>query len=138
VHSYWCFTLLILIQLVNTLQRASISYMYSYPYPERLNDPHYSIRAAIPDFTDERYNYMVGDTFTIIYAFMVLVTGALSDLYSRKTLLCVTVFAWCTCTYLSSFCTTFHQINTLRLIQSFFSSFLGPCSYSLISDWIVP
>ena len=26
----------------------------------------------------------------------------------------------------------------LRLVQSFFTAFSGPCSYSLISDWIAP
>ena len=105
---------------------------------EKLNDPHFSIRAAVPDFTDERYNHMVGDTFTIIYAFMVLITGSISDLFDRRVLLVGSTFIWCSCVYLSSFCTTFHQLNTLRLIQSFFSAFLGPCSYSLITDWIVP
>lgn len=138
LHSYWCFTLLILLQIVNTFQRASISYMYAIQDPAKLTDPHFSLRAAVPDFTDDKYNRMVGDTFTIIYAFMVLITGSISDLFNRKILLITSVFLWCACTYLSSFATTFHQLNVLRLLQSFFSSFLGPCSYSLITDWIVP
>jgi len=29
-HSYWCFTLLVLISLSNTLQRSTIGFMFSY------------------------------------------------------------------------------------------------------------
>lgn len=70
-------------------------------------DPHYSISDDIKDFTAANYQTMAGDTFTIIYAFMVLFTGSLSDLYNRKMLLCGACFGWCLCTYLSSFCTSF-------------------------------
>ena len=113
--------------------------MYTYADDEnKMYDPHYSIRDAIPDFTPQNYQTMAGDTFTIIYAFMVLFTGSLSDLYNRKTLLCGACFGWCLCTYLSSFATTFTELYVLRLVQSFFTAFSGPCSYSLITDWIPP
>ena len=128
-----------LISLGNTVQRSSISFMYTFADDEnKMYDPHYSIRDSIPDFTPANYQTMAGDTFTIIYAFMVLFTGSLSDLYNRKTLLCGACFGWCLCTYLSSFATTFTELYTLRLIQSFFTAFSGPCSYSLITDWIPP
>jgi MFS family permease len=70
-------------------------------------DPHYSIRDGIPDFTVENYNILVGDSFTIIYAFMVLFTGSASDLFNRKWLLCGSCFGWCACMYLSSFAYSF-------------------------------
>lgn len=137
--AYVNFTLLVLISLGNTVQRSSISFMYTYADNEnKMYDPHYSIRDAIPDFTPQNYQAMAGDTFTIIYAFMVLFTGSLSDLYPRKALLCTACFGWCLCTYLSSFATNFMQLYTLRLVQSFFTAFSGPCSYSLITDWIPP
>ena len=81
---------------------------------------------------------MVGDTYTIIYAFMVLFTGSASDVLDRKMLLCGSCFGWCSCMYLSSFATNFQQLWVLRLIMSFFTAFSGPCSYSLITDWLPP
>mmetsp|Transcript_11201 Transcript_11201/g.18842 ORF Transcript_11201/g.18842 Transcript_11201/m.18842 type:complete len:185 (+) Transcript_11201:285-839(+) len=138
-HSYWCFFLLIVISSANAFQRSAIQYMYSFQGDEeKMSDPHYQIRLGVPDFTQERFADMVGDSFTIIYAFMVLFTGSISDLVDRNLLLGVSCFIWCLCTYLSSFCTTFWQLNALRLVQSFFSAFSGPCSYSLITDWIPP
>lgn len=139
LHSYWCFTLLILLSLVNAVQRSAIQYMYHFATTEEVfQDPYFSIRAAVPDFTDEKFMEMTGDMATIIYAFMVLVTGSVSDLFNRKSLLCGSTFIWCLATYLSAFCSSYWQLNALRMIQSFFSSFLGPCSYSLITDWIPP
>lgn len=101
-------------------------------------DPHFSIQNAIPDFTDDKYGLMVGDSFTIIYAFMVLFTGSASDLVDRKLLLCGSCFGWCACMYFSSFATSFNELYIMRLIMSFFTAFSGPCSYSLITDWIPP
>lgn len=138
-HSYWCFFLLVLISVINTFQRSTISFMYSFAVSqEKMQDPHYTIWVDIPDFTPENFTFMVGDYFSIIYAFMVLFTGTASDFYNRRTLLLGSCFGWCAALYLSSFCTTFWQLNTLRLIQSFFTAFSGPCSYSLITDWILP
>lgn len=138
-HYYWCFTILILMSVVNTFQRSAISFMYTFAASEeKMYDPHYSIRDAIPDFTDPNYGLMVGDAFTIIYAFMVLFTGTASDLVDRKLLLCGSCFGWCACMYFSSFATNFNQLYVLRLIMSFFTAFSGPCSYSLITDWIPP
>ena len=139
-HAYWCFFLLIMISVVNTFQRSTISFMFTFvgSTEEKTYDVHYSIRDAIPDFTNENYAMMVGDTFTIIYAFMVLFTGSASDIFDRKLLLCGSNFGWCACMYLSSFCTDFQQLWILRLIMSFFTAFSGPCSYSLITDWIPP
>lgn len=138
-HAYWCFFLLIMISVVNTFQRSTISFMFTFASSEeKMYDKHYSIRDDIPDFTNENYAMMVGDTFTIIYAFMVLFTGSASDLFERKMLLCGSNFGWCACMYLSSFATDFQQLWVLRLIMSFFTAFSGPCSYSLITDWIPP
>lgn len=91
--------------------------MFSYNLDyDKFQDPHFSIRMALPDFTEERYNWMVGDTFTIVNAFFVLLTGGISDVFNRKALLCGSTFLWCACTYLSSFATDFHTLNTLRLL----------------------
>jgi MFS family permease len=79
---------------------------------------------------------MAGDFYTILYAFMVLFTGSLSDIFDRKLFLCGACFGWTACTYLSSFAINFHQLLVLRLIMSFFTALSGPCSYSLITDWI--
>ena len=139
-HSYACFLMLILISITNTMQRAAISYMFSYQSmdQEKYEDPHYNIRADIPDMTNENFNHIAGDSFTIFYAFMVLLTGAASDLFNRKALLLGSCFMWCMTTYLSSFAMTFNQLYILRIIMAIFNAASGPCSYSLITDWIPP
>lgn len=107
-HYYWCFFLLILISVVNTFQRSTISFMFTYAAnEEKMYDSHYSIRDDLTDFSVDNYNLLVGDSFTIIYAFMVLFTGSASDLFNRRLLLCGSCFGWCTCMYLSSFSMNF-------------------------------
>lgn len=55
-RAYACFVLLILISLSNTVQRSSISFMYTFADDEnKMYDPHYSIRDDIPDFTPQNY-----------------------------------------------------------------------------------
>ena len=81
---------------------------------------------------------MAGDPFTIIYAFMVLFSGSASDLLNRKTLICATAFGYTLAIYLSSFCKEFHQLFGLRLAFGLLNAVSGPCSYSLITDWIPP
>ena len=74
---------------------------------EKMYDSHYSIRDDLTDFSVDNYNLLVGDSFTIIYAFMVLFTGSASDLFNRRLLLCGSCFGWCACMYLSSFSMNF-------------------------------
>jgi len=102
------------------------------------SDPFYTIRVDIPEFTPERYNYLAGDSFTIIYAFMVLFSGSASDLLNRKTLICASAFGYTLSIYLSSFATDFTHLFALRLAFGLLNAVSGPCSYSLITDWIPP
>lgn len=139
-HSYWCVACLIMISLTNSLQRSCINFMYTYQTEdaEKLQDADYNIRLAVNGFDNDAYALLVGDTMSLIGAVFVLFTGGLSDFIDRKMLLCVSCFFWTLCTYLSSFCTEFKQILALKIIMTFFSAFTGPCSYSLLTDWILP
>ena len=113
-------------------------YTYYSDDPMKAMDVDFNIRMKVKDFDNEAYNFLVGDTMTFIYAIFVLFTGSLSDFIDRKLLLCVATFGWTLCTYMSSFCTNFQQLLTLKIIMNFFSAFQGPCSYSLLTDWIRP
>ena len=139
-HSYACFTMLIIISVTNTMQRSAITFMYGYQTqdPEKYEDPHYNIRYDVKDMNDNNFGHIAGDSFTIFYAFMVLLTGAASDLMNRKLLLLGSCFGWCLTTYLSSFVGTFNQLYILRILMAVFNAASGPCSYSLITDWIPP
>ena len=90
------------------------------------------------DFNNENFGYIAGDSFTIYYAFLVLFTGSASDLFNRKYVILGSCFGWCMCTYLSSFSMNFQHLFVLRIIMAFFNAVSGPCSYSLITDWIPP
>ena len=109
-HSYLCFLCLILISLSNTLQRGVINSMYSFQSEDigKQANPHYCISSCLADFTSDNFGIMVGDFYTVVYAFMVLFTGSVSDVFDRKLLLCGACFGWTACTYLSSFATNFH------------------------------
>jgi len=74
---------------------------------ESLRNEHFNIRDDITTLTPDRFGYLAGDFFTVLYAFMVLFTGSASDIFNRKKLLLWTCFGWCFCTYLSSFANDF-------------------------------
>lgn len=82
--------------------------------------------------------FLVGDFSTIVYALMVLFTGSASDLMNRKHLLLGSCFGWSACIYFCSFANDFETLNVLKLIMNFFCAISGPCSYSLITDWVPP
>lgn len=139
-HAYLCLVILVLISLNNTLQRSCLNYMYAY-YTEdakKVNDKDYNIRLAIEDFTYDNYCFLVGDLVQFIYALFVLFTGSLSDFIERKTLICIACFGWTICTYMSAYAENFNQLFVLKMLINFFSAFQGPCSYSLLTDWIKP
>jgi len=92
----------------------------------------------VKNFTAENFSYIAGDSATIIYAFMVLFAGSATDLLNRKAVLLTCCFCWSLTVYLSSFATEFWHIFVLRLVMSLFNALSGPCSYSLITDWIPP
>jgi MFS family permease len=126
-------------QVIQTMQRAAVSYMFSYQsQDEKMFNPHYSIRLDIQDLTPDNFSYIAGDAFTIISAFLTLFFGSATDLMNRKLVLCGSCAAWCILTYLSGFVTNFHQLLALRILIGFFQAVSGPCSYSLITDWIPP
>ena len=104
----------------------------------KIKNEHYNIRDDIEELTPDRFGYLAGDFFTVLYAFMVLFTGSASDIFNRKKLLLWTCFGWCLCTYLSSFAQDFNQLMVLRVLVGFFNAVSGPCSYSLITDWFPP
>ena len=139
-HAYWCVACLVAISLTNSMQRSCINFMYTYNTEDaaKLQDPDFNIRVAVGGFDNDAYALLVGDSMSFISALFVLFTGGLSDFIDRKLLLCVSCFFWTLCTYLSSFATEFHQLLALKIIGTFFSAFTGPCSYSLLTDWIVP
>lgn len=69
---------------------------------------------------------------------MVLFTGSASDFINRKTLLLGSCFGWSLCIYFSSFANDFETLNVLRVLMGFFLAISGPCSYSLLTDWVPP
>ena len=98
-------------------------------------DKFYSIKTELA-FTQEQWRNLKGDPYTIIYAFMILVLGPMSDLMSRKKMLLGSCFGWTVCTYLSSFITNYEQLLFLRLVGAMFSAISSPLSFGLLTDLI--
>ena len=122
------------------MQRSIIAYMFMFDTQDETKNTehrqHYYITEDITDFTRENFSYLAGDAYSIIYAFLVLILGASTDLMNRKYVLCGSCFGWCMTIYLSGFATTWNQLFFLRILMGIFNAISGPCSYSLITDWI--
>ena len=86
-------------------------FMYDTNDEEKNSDelkPHYFITDDITDFTKENFGYLAGDAYSIIYAFLVLILGASTDLMNRKWVLCGSCFGWSLTVYLSGFATSWN------------------------------
>jgi len=84
-NAYFNFALLILVSLVQSMQRSVINFMVQYVSDDDMKnlDPSYNIREAVPDLL-ENFGKMTGDGYSIFYAFAILFTGTASDLFPRK------------------------------------------------------
>ena len=66
------------------------------------DDPFYNIMEAIDDLTPEKFGWLSGPAFTVIYAVLTLFTGPLSDNVNRTKMICFSCISWSLMTYGSS------------------------------------
>lgn len=80
----------------------------------------------------------LGTAFTLLYAFVGVPIGRLSDRSSRKTILAAAVFVWSGLTALSGFTRTYAQLFITRLGVGVGEAACAPAATSLIGDLYPP
>ncbi len=111
---------------------------YYFAAAGKTDDPYYSIRAGIPNFTDEKYGLLAGPTFTLVYATLILFTGTLADNYSRRLIFTIAAIMWSLTSIGTSFSHTLAMISLNRMLLGVFEAFAPPAAYSLVADYFPP
>ena len=80
----------------------------------------------------------LGTAFTLLYAFVGIPLGRLSDRTSRKTILAAAVFVWSALTAVSGITRTYWQLFVTRLGVGVGEAACAPAATSLIGDLVPP
>ena len=132
---------LCILSISSQFQRTCIGYMMDFPIPGDLSPQEakfYGIARDVDDLTMENYAFMQGNGMQLMFAFVMLISGGLSDWMNRKALLLGTFFVQTFCTFLNAYCDNFQQMLTLRILIGVLNAVSGPCAYGLLSDWVPP
>jgi MFS family permease len=81
---------------------------------------------------------LAGPVFTLVYATLILFTGALSDNYNRRLLFSIAAILWSLTSIGTSYSVKLWQISLNRMLLGVFEAFAPPAAYSLISDYFPP
>jgi MFS family permease len=130
--------LLLSVQISNQWQRLLIGPAYYFAASGKTDDPYYSIRVGIPNFTDEKYGLLAGPTFTLVYATLILFTGTLADNYSRRLIFSIAAIMWSLTSIGTSFSHTLAMVSLNRMLLGVFEAFAPPAAYSLVADYFPP
>jgi MFS family permease len=137
-YSWIVLLLLLSVQISNQWQRLVIGPAYYFEAEGKTDDPKYSLRAAIPNFTDAKYGILAGPTFTLVYATLILFTGLASDKYSRRLLFSIAGILWSLTSIGTSVSHTLGMISLNRIMLGVFEAFAPPAAYSLVADYFPP
>jgi MFS family permease len=102
------------------------------------NDPYYNMADSIPNFTDAKYGLLAGPTFTLVYATLILFTGSLSDVYSRRFIFTLAGMTWSLTSIGTSFSHSLAMISLNRMLLGVFEAFAPPAVFSLVADYFPP
>lgn len=92
-----------------------------------------SVKAAIP-MTDAQFGLLTS-TFLGVYGLLSPFAGFLADRLSRSRVIIVSLFVWSLTTWLTSHCTSFHQLLATRAIMGLSEACYLPAALALISDY---
>ena len=94
--------------------------------------------AFYPNFTSAKYGLLAGPTFTLVYATLILFTGALSDKYSRRFLFSIAGILWSFTSIGTAFSQSLPILSLNRMLLGVFEAFAPPAAYSLLADYFPP
>ncbi len=85
--------------------------------------------------TDFQIGLLLGPAFSLFNVAVTVPLGVMADRTSRKWMLIVGIFIWCTMTTMSGFAMSFLPLLLLRLGLGIGEAVVSPCSVSIISDY---
>lgn len=100
-------------------------------------DPFRHINADII-FSKEMYASLASFGFTVIFAFVSLFAGSVSDQFNRRDVLTISCLAWSIITGLHSQARSFTDLIPLRTLLGVSQAFFNPAAYTLIADIFPP
>jgi MFS family permease len=94
----------------------------------------FSVMGDIPTIaTEANWGRMLGQ-FKWVYAFLSPVGGYLADRYSRRTVICASLFVWSAVTWATGHVTTFDGLLVTRSLMGVSEAFYIPAALALIAD----
>jgi MFS family permease len=94
----------------------------------------FSVMGAIPTIaTEANWGRMLGQ-FKWVYAFLSPVGGWLADRYSRRAVICASLFAWSAITWATGHVATYDGLLVTRSLMGVSEAFYIPAALALIAD----
>jgi len=94
-----------------------------------------SMVADIPSIANKADWGIVLGSFKWVYAFLSPIGGYIADRFSRRHVICASLFAWSGVTWLTGHVTTFHELVAARAIMGISEAFYIPAALALITDF---
>ncbi len=95
----------------------------------------FSVMGDIPTIaTEANWGRMLGQ-FKWVYAFLSPVGGYLADRYSRRTVICGSLFVWSAVTWATGHVTTYDGLLVTRSLMGISEAFYIPAALALIADY---
>jgi len=94
-----------------------------------------SVMADIPSIeTQENWGFMLGQ-FKWVYAAFSLIGGYIADRFSRRLVICASLFVWSAVTWLTGQATTYNELLWTRSLMGISEAFYMPAALALIADY---
>jgi len=84
--------------------------------------------------TEANWGYMLGQ-FKWVYAVFSLIGGYIADRFSRRYVICASLFVWSTITWLTALAATYQQLLWTRSLMGISEAFYIPAALALITDY---
>lgn len=95
----------------------------------------FSVMADIPTIeTEENWGFMLGQ-FKWVYAVFSIIGGYIADRFSRRFVICSSLFVWSVITWLTGQVTTFNELLWVRSLMGVSEAFYIPAALALITDY---
>lgn len=94
-----------------------------------------SMVGDIPSIANKADWGIVLGSFKWVYAVLSPVGGYIADRFSRRHVICVSLFTWSAVTWMTGHVTTFHELVTARALMGISEAFYIPAALALITDF---
>ncbi len=109
--------------------------MLNYLDRQMLASMKYSVMHDLPSVGNEQnWGYMLGQ-FKWVYAFFSPIGGYLADRFSRRLMICASLFVWSAITWCTGHFTDYEQLLMTRSLLGISEAFYMPAALALIADY---